>query len=308
MAREPQNRRAALIAEASDWLARLDTGSAEPARFEAWRDADPAHAAAFAEVAATWGELDQLRDGPAPRKAAPAPNWSRRNFLRAAGVVGTAAVGGGLWATMQQPAYAETGVGERRMLRLDDGTALELNTDTRVSWRFNGRERRLTLERGEAAVTVAPDARPFRLDAGATRAALEPGEYNARRRGQGVDILVSRGRLAAGATVVRPGQAVLATASAAAVRASSPSESRSVDAWRHGEIIFEGQPLAAAVEEYNRYLDRKIVIADANVGALRMGGRFTTTDAGPFLAALHDTFGVRATDAGGGTIVLTAKN
>ncbi len=62
MAQAGDQDRDALIAQASEWLARLDAGRADSTAFEAWRGSDPRRAAAFAEVAAAWSRLDALRD------------------------------------------------------------------------------------------------------------------------------------------------------------------------------------------------------------------------------------------------------
>ena len=71
-----------------------------------------------------------------------------------------------------------------------------------------------------------------------------------------------------------------------------------------GEIVFEGQALSAAVEEYNRYLTRKLVIGDVRAGDLRLGGRFMTGDPESFLQALHTTFGLRIIQDGPSRILL----
>lgn len=52
--REQEQVGTGLSDEAIQWLIALDCGSADTEAFEAWRSADPRHAAAFAQVAATW--------------------------------------------------------------------------------------------------------------------------------------------------------------------------------------------------------------------------------------------------------------
>ena len=42
-------------------LARVQSGSAAPAEVEAWLDADPAHAVAFARVEAAWERAERLK-------------------------------------------------------------------------------------------------------------------------------------------------------------------------------------------------------------------------------------------------------
>jgi transmembrane sensor len=307
--------RDALIAQASEWLARLDAGRADPAEFEAWRGAEPRRAAAFAEVAAAWSKLDALR-GAEPRRR---PAMSRRAWLGggmalAAGLAGAAYLG----RDQLLRARTVTGIGERRTLALPDGSSVELNTDTEVLWRFDRHRRRLWLERGEVALTVAQDAlRPFELFTQQGLARLASGQFNARLRPAGLDLIVLAGqaaiRTAAGearaavesATDAR--QALAVTATGVAVAAAPETEVQNVQAWRRGEIVFEGQRLSEAIEEYNRYLVRKLVIEDPKVGRMRLGGRFLTDNPETFLEALRTTFGLRIIEDGPSRILLKSR-
>lgn len=315
MAQAGDQDRDALIAQASEWLARLDAGRADSAEFEAWRDADPRRAAAFAEVAAAWSRLDALRDAPPRvRPAATRRAWLGGGLALAAGISGAAYLGRDQWLRDR----TVTGVGERRSLSLPDGSSVELNTDTEVLWRFGRDRRRLWLRRGEIALTIARDAlRPFELFTPSGLANLAPGQFNARLRSTGLDLIVLAGRAAirtaAGETqasvvsATDPRQALAVTAEGVAVAAAPEEEVQNVQAWRRGEIVFEGQRLSDAVEEYNRYLVRKMVIEDPKVGAMRLGGRFMTGNPESFLDALRTTFGLRIIDDGSSRILLKSR-
>jgi len=317
MARPGDQDRDQLIAQASQWLARLDAGRATPQELDAWRDADPRRAAAFAEVASAWTRLDALREvetRPAPR---PIPRIDRRAWLTGGGAALAASVVGGAWLgrdVLLRDRVA-TGVGERRTLALPDGSSVELNTDTEVLWRFDRARRRLWLARGEAALMIAQDSlRPFELFTTQGLARLAAGQFNARLRPTGLDLIVLAGQAAvetasgrAQAQVVGPAdarQVLEITERRIAVAAAPETQVQSVQAWRRGEIVFEGQALAAAVEEYNRYLTRKLVIGDDRAGRLRLGGRFLTGDPESFLDALRTTFGLRIIEDGPSRILL----
>lgn len=315
MAKTGDQDRDALIAQASEWLARLDAGRADPAEFEAWRDADPRRAAAFAEVATAWSKLDALRDAPPRRRPAMTRRaWIGGGLAMAAGLSGAAYLG----RDQLLRARTITGVGERRTLALPDGSSIELNTDTEVLWRFDRKHRRLWLQRGEVALTIAQDVlRPFELFTQQGLARLTPGQFNARLRPAGLDLIVLAGR-AAIATAAGQAQAVVETATDArqalavtaagvAVAAAPEAEVQAVQAWRRGEIVFEGQRLSEAVEEYNRYLVRKLVIEDTKVGAMRLGGRFLTDNPETFLEALRTTFGLRIIEDGPSRILLKSR-
>lgn len=316
MAKTGDQDRDALIAQAAEWLARLDAGRATPQELDAWRDADPRRAAAFAEVASAWTRLDALRGV----EDLPRPRVSRRAWLTGGGAALAAGLAGGtyLGRDVLLRDRVVTGVGERRTLALPDGSSVELNTDTEVSWRFDRKRRRLWLARGEAALTIVQDnLRPFELFAAHGLARLAAGQFNARLRPAGLDLIVLAGRAAvetasgrAEAQVMGPAdarQALEVSAERIAVVATPEAQVQSVQAWRRGEIVFEGQPLALAVEEYNRYLPRKLVVADDRAGELRLGGRFLTGDPDSFLQALSTTFGLRIIDDGSSRILLKSR-
>ena len=65
--------------------------------------------------------------------------------------------------------------------------------------------------------------------------------------------------------------------------------------------------LAQAVEEFNRYRQRPIVIGDQRVAALRVGGRFQTDESAQFIEGIEQSMPVRAVkDADGGILLLYA--
>lgn len=296
--------------EAAGWLAALDAGSVTPQAFEQWRAADPRHAVAFVQVAQAFEQVERLRaveDRPA--EPVPAPAINRRRMLRAGVLAGGASVAGALLAVRATARdHAETAVGERRGLVLDDGTRIELNTGTRISWRTDEKGSRVWLEQGEIGLTVpaAPRGR-LELEAGGARFSLGAGRFNARQQPESFDLLVldgvadsvRGGRMETGAMARVIGQSV-------AVRPADMVTLDRARSWKDGQLVFEGESLDFVVAEFNRYLDRKIVIADPALSRIRLGGRFTTTDPADLLTALHASFGIRSQRSANGAITLTA--
>lgn len=297
-----------VAAQAAAWLARLDTGVADQAAFERWRGADPRHAVAFAKVAALWSDLaraGRAQDEPAPI-APPVRRPSRRRLLEAAGIGAVAMLGGGVATRAFARQRIVTGVGQRLDRKLADGAVMTLNTDTEVRWR-EGRDRvEVWLERGEVSLTAA--GRPFLLRAAAETARLEKGgRYNARLRGPVTDVTVLSGQAAAASVAAAPAHNLTLTASGALTRPTATPELQAIEAWRRGEVVFEDEPLAAAVEEYNRYLTRKLTVVDPQLATVRVGGRFTSSDPADFLHALSASLGVTSRRAGDDVILTRAK-
>jgi transmembrane sensor len=322
MGQNDKDRRAKLEKEAAGWLIRLESGDADLASFEQWRAGDLARAAAFAHIDAAWSRLDRIRalrplglpdpDLFAPPAEAEAEEPPRRWFMKAAaGVVAAAGVGGAGYFILGARAFAETAVGERRAVRLPDGSLLDLNTDTRVSWRFDGGARRAWLDRGEAALEIAADGekRPFAFSALGATLGLEPGLFNARLRGDEAEILVLRGRATLGAGLaVLQGQAATISAEGAATRVLDAGALTAATAWRNGEFVFDGVTLGRAVAEYNRYLEAKVEIADPSIRDLKLGGVFRTHDLQGFLNSLETVFGLEVTRSPDGGAVVSAKS
>lgn len=299
---------------AAGWLAALDAGTADRVGFEAWRDADVRHAIAFAQVAETWRDLNDLRlvagdhaPAPAPQVPPLAPHApaSRRRVLRGGIALGTVALAGGGFA-MRAAArnQAETIVGERRTVSGDAAFSIDMNTDSSIYWKA-GTPLRLWLERGEIAIRLGA-ARQLRLMTPGGTFQLDPGVYNARLRGASCELAVLSGRGVLGerGRVFAPGEIALATAGQASMRPRDSDLTR-ITAWQRDTLVLNGESLDYALAEMNRYLRNKIVIGDPDLSRLRIGGTFATTDADEFLQALRTSFGVRATAGADGNIVLT---
>lgn len=307
---EIPQRHADLTDAAAAWLAALDAGSADIAAFEAWRDADIRHAVAFVEVAGTWRDMDALRlaNGDMQRGNVAEPiaaeRPSRRHLLRAAASVAVVVVvGGGFAYRAAARASATTAVGQRKTVAAAPGLSLDLNTDTSVSWK-DGMPARAWLERGEIAVRLAASHRLELLTPGG-RFLLEPGAYNARVRGAGCELAILAGGGTFEGTGRRIGLGTVALANAGQLALRDAPDLGPISAWQHDTLVLNGQSLDYAVSEMNRYLPEKIVIGDPDLSRLRLGGTFATTNPAEFLQALRTSFGVRATTAANGGIVLT---
>jgi transmembrane sensor len=284
-----------IAAEAADWWSRLELGAADLDEFNRWRESDPAHAISFARAQAIWESLEHRGADVASRLE---ERRSRRRFLRnavaSAAAVGFVGAAGLLYTSRSRPwSIATTAVGEFRRLRLPDSSLLELNTDTLVSWRFDDRVRDLRIERGEIAMAFAAGA-PIRLVAAIATLSLSPGSFNARLVDGRVGFTVLQGRATATSAgdahsqtiVVQSGQSAEFVAGPTSVRTTTAAERERLTAWKNGDVVFDDETLAAAVGEYNRYLSRKIVVADPVLATMRIGGRFKNSDPTAFLHAV----------------------
>lgn len=302
-----------ILHEAAQWLARTELGTLDEGDFERWRAADPRHALAFIRVTDAAQRTVEAAGGPIEaRTHARNAGVSRRGAIAAGLGALTLGAGGLLASRVSARDRASTPVGGVRRVDLANAGALTLNTDSAASWRRDRDGLRLWLERGEIGLDLRRNQQSVRLSGREGGARLSPGRYNARLRDGLLDLTILDGEARAelsggrGETVIRGPHAVLLATERPLVRTVSADDLAALQAWRSGEILFVDEPLGSAVEEYNRHLVRKIVIADPTLAGLPVGGRFIADDPAAFLRALTMTQGVEVT-ASGEAIFLSQK-
>lgn len=293
---------------AADWAAKLDhraLSAEEQAALEAWLESDPRHLGAFAKARAV--ALHSRRAaalGPTfdPEKfKAPSRRW----FLMGAAAAAASVVvtGGTAWRLFRRDSFS-TQIGETRIVPLEDGSVITLNTDSEVSVRFSRSRRDIRLLRGEALFDVAKDAkRPFIVNANGTSVRAVGTSFTVSLLpDKPVEVLVREGVVEIG----RPGDAgppVRAVANTkAVVRKQAAVVPTSVDsatvtreiAWRIGRIAFEGETLAQAATEFARYSEIRIVIDDPAIGAKTVTGLFVSNDPIGFAKAAALSLGLKA--------------
>jgi transmembrane sensor len=92
---------------------------------------------------------------------------------------------------------------------------------------------------------------------------------------------------------VSAGEAATVRRNSVSIRTVLPKEMSRKLAWTAGHLAFQGETLDDAVQEFNRYNQRQITIADPSIVKLQVGGSFRTTDLDSFIAALQHSFGIR---------------
>ncbi len=307
-------------AEAAAWLAQYHLGTLDEIAFETWRDEDIAHAIAFARVLAMWERVgsDTLRSVPArvkpvstfPPSDVAGGAYSRRTFLHAACTVAAISVVAATTTATRAYAWesATTAVGASRTIRLPSGGIIVLNTDSRLSWRVSRTERTFWIDRGEVALDL-PEGPEAIFHGDGRMVILSAGRFNVRARGGALDLLVQNGlaRIAgqAGSTVDARGGAtrLLVSPNDAIVRPADADQIDRLTAWQRHEILFRDATLGSAVEEYNRFLARKIIIVDRELADIPVGGRFVTSDPSAFLDAVSTGLNIRVSRSPSGYLL-----
>jgi transmembrane sensor len=310
-----------LEAEASRWLAARDGGGAAfiDADLDRWLKADIRHRVAFLRVEAQWQRTDRLRDLRPLDRGIDADLLRPRRALRYWPIAAAASLllvmaAAGFLAIAQGFGWQhyETRIGGFSRIVLEDGSVVDLNTNSEIRVRLSDTKREVRLERGEGRFQVVHDSsRPFTVSAASAAVRAVGTAFSVRlRESEQVDVLVSEGKVAiAAARVARApplsaGEAAIVLPDRVSVSRVEPQQLESRLAWTSGRLEFRGETLGEAVDEFNRYNRRKLQLADPALAALRVGGTFNATDPESFAAALTSAFNLNVDAADSDTIVL----
>ncbi len=314
--------------EAADWFSRLNQTRVENedlAAFAEWRR-DPLNLAAYNRIEDISRAVRGLADDPEIQgatheaRARPAERRARWAVFRLspkvwgptlglAGVVAASAIG---WLALTAPTYS-TAVGEQFSARLDDGSRVQLNTDTRLRVRFTGGARRVDLLRGQAFFEVAHDTqRPFIVAAGSTQVRAVGTKFDVRRDPGEVRVTLAEGKVAVRDSsgggkdwMLAPGQSLDLGARAKMTRPTLV-DVPATTAWTTGRLTFRDVTLADAVTEINRYTREKIVLGAGAPADRKVSGVFPTGDTGDFVAAVTALYGLKTLRRPDGGLELTA--
>lgn len=308
-------------ARAGRWLAARDAGTSTPQEaqeFQQWLDSDIRHRVAYLRIEASWRRADRLVDlRPLDRVVNAdllAPPASRARWPLALAACLVAVMAGGLWLYQQHFSWQQyqTRVGGFSRIVLEDGSVIDLNTDSDVRVRLRDDRREVKLLRGEGRFQVAPDSkRPFTVAAADAAVRAVGTAFTVRLHGSDqVDVLVSEGKVAVESARVQhtpqlsAGDAAVVLPDRVSVSRVEPQLLARRLAWTSGRLEFRGETLGEAVQEFNRYNRRQIRLSDANLAALRVGGSFGATDPESFASALGSAFKLRVASGNNEEIVL----
>ncbi len=317
----------AITAQAVDWCVRLhdqDPTAADLAAFEAWRRSDPRHAQEYDEVVQLWDLSRQLPpSSPAPRAAggapvrrAPAPGWRSTARRAAAVAAGAAVIAVAGWAAGWLPSdyRSYSAQGATSIVSLPEGTVVELNLNTTVTFRQYRYNRELRMTRGEAFFSVAHDAdKPLTVHTPAGHITVTGTRFNVWADEDRTVVTLIDGAVVVSTadniqTVhLRPGmQALMQQQSSISVDNTVQVEDLLM--WRQGKLVLHDLPLGEVARLLNNYLPppQRIVEVDPQVRDLRLGGSYDVGEAPRLLERLPKVLPVTVRKDGDGKIRLLA--
>ncbi|WP_298670736.1 FecR family protein [uncultured Sphingomonas sp.] len=194
----------------------------------------------------------------------------------------------------------ETGHGVIRTFSLADGTAMTLDSDSRVEVTMDRARRHALLRQGRARFIVKQDSRPFTIEAAGGEVVSDHATVDVEldsahrvdvRLREGVANVQSGGEAAQPLVIDRP-MTYSSENPRASADAAPPAETRD---WPEGWADYRTVSLAKLIGEANRYAKTPIILDDPDLGSLQATGRFKLTDTETFVSRIAEPFGLRVT-------------
>lgn len=216
------------------------------------------------------------------------PMKPRRNWVAIAASVALLAGCFVVWQLYTSPSTTAmvsvtTKAGERREVRLPDGSQVVLNENSSIAFSPDMQtesSRRLNLN-GEAYFDIAKDAnRPFIIATAYANVKVLGTAFNVRayRDEAQTEVEVERGKVALGAgtskeaLVLTAGQRGLCRLDGSLDRAKSPE--LPAHSWRTGKLDFRGVPMKQVVEALERHYKIQIDFHDSGIANCPFSGKF----------------------------------
>ncbi|MEX0143202.1 sigma-70 family RNA polymerase sigma factor [Massilia sp. LMS1-1-1.1] len=189
-----------------------------------------------------------------------------------------------------------TAVNQRRVVTLDDGTQLTLNTNSAVNIAYDGAWRRIELLAGEIFIATGKDAaqRPFFVDTPHGSLQALGTRFTVRLHEQYASAGVLEGAVAvladdgAQRLVLRPGEGAHFDGKGVHRQALAPYGG----AWLNGMLVARDMRLADFLAELSRYSDHPLSCAPAIAG-LRVSGSYPLADVDAILDAIGASLQLR---------------
>lgn len=207
--------------------------------------------------------------------------------------------------SVSQQLYA-TAVGESQTFILEDGSSIQLNTNSKVTVEYSDNLRHLTLISGEAYFDVAHDPkRPFRVSTKNGTVTAIGTAFNIQQftesdalvavtegvveialdlSGQSLD----EQQLLQQALQMHVGKQVVI--SKGKIGNEEHADLDRLTAWRNKTLVFKDTDLAQALKELNRYLKTPVDISHQSLDQLRISGTFSIEEPEATLNAIIASF------------------
>jgi transmembrane sensor len=352
----------AVLEQAADYYLGLQDGTisgSELHEWQEWLQADEGHRRAFSRLEALWGVLELASKSEVQKLSASSADIKPASPKPAAGgsvlsmvspsattrkaprftMAWTGAMAASVAAALlavyvllagnenhvPQPATQtyETAASEHRVVKLADGSIVEMNAGSAISVTYTANERRLTLDEGQAIFTVAKNPkRPFVVRAGMGSVTAIGTVFNVRKTEGDVEVHVLEGTVAvrpvadtqsggeaetsSPISLVTAGKQTSYSLSGLSIEPVIPASAVTDLGWRVGVLTMVDLPIRDVIAELNRYLASEIKIGDEAVGRLRFTGTVYPDQVQAWLEGLQEGYPIEVVRLEGNTILMMA--
>ena len=313
----------------------------DEAAFEKRMASDAEYADAYARAQDSWAMLDtHAESAEVMRYREEAIAYARRSNgrrwlkthryaqsgWRAAAALTAALLLGVAWQLSPYgyvPGEYRTGIGEQKVVDLEDHSTIVLDAATRLRVRFTPDARIVELQNGQAQFSVAKDpTRPFKVEAGGRTIVAVGTVFTVEYVDSQVHVAMMEGKVAVVSTAIRATTSVspgsgegISLTTGEELRVSRDGRStvtpkadlEAATAWREGKVIIRSEPLSDVVQRMNRYSRLQIRIDDAALAAKQISGVFEAGDTQGFVSAIERYLPVEADYTDAHTVELHIK-
>lgn len=267
--------------DAVEWLMRLQDqphDDALRAALAEWLAEDPRHRRTYDEMAALWGQAEEVGALRQARQRDPAfvsrlaPRHRRRWVSAVAGLAAAASI-----VLMMAPrvqlwfaADYQTGLAELRDVVLDDGSRVALDAQSAIAIDYSGGLRSVQLLSGQAFFEVMPSAeRPFVVAAGKVSVRVTGTAFSVGLQDTNVVVAVRSGSVAVSErekgtlAALESGQQVRVAANG-----TTHQDAVSLDdvaAWRERRLVVYDVPIRQAIQQIAPYTRAVVVFGDSRI-------------------------------------------
>jgi transmembrane sensor len=329
---------------AAHWCMRLhesDCTDAERNEFAQWLAADPLHAIEYEAMLEIWDVADQLPRPPlaqvahescaaqstsAPNPAsanvvsmpAPAPRrtWASYGVAAAISLLAIPVAGYIGWNMGWLPSSYESyeSTDRMRQLVLADGSQVQMNLGTQLSFSDYKDQRRVTLKKGEAFFEVTHSTEhPFVVKAAQGQVRVTGTRFNVWMYQDQVrvtlmegSVIVTTGHSSEGYRL-DPGMQASYKDGDYEPQIKQTYSNDSTTAWRNGKLVIDNLALVDALPLINRYLNSPVLLADTATGKIRLGGIYNTSSIKDMVASLPKVLPVNLTNSKDGNPVISTR-
>ncbi len=323
-----------LVEVAAHWCMRMhaaDCTAEERAQFQQWIDEDKSHAIEYVAMLEIWdlsehlpasepvpNQRPALRQTPSTTALPTRPRrrgWRPQAKAIALALVALPLAAYGGWIMGWLPDSYEHFETEQNISRitLGDGSEVELNSHSELSFSNYLDRRHVSLSSGEAYFHVTHDsAHPFVISAGDGTITVTGTRFNVWKYQDSVVVTVTEGSVRVQSerqgndSTLTPGMQASFKAGDLKPKVKSV-DTQTALAWREGKLILNDITLGEALPLLNRYLDEPLLLADQSTADIRIGGIYSTRDVANLVKALPKVLPIKLEPQSDGSTLIRTR-